>query len=99
MVPELPGPFLIRRSYLIAARWGHLTVEFFLLRDCLEMGPSLLKVEAVRVRFLSYSEEAVRQRPFSPRGVRPRGCQCALCLNGLEAGNSRSLPPQGGGDC
>ncbi len=39
--------------------------------DCLEMGPSLLKVEAVRVRFLRYSEEAVRQRPFSlpPAGV------------------------------
>ena len=51
--------------FLIAAR-GHLTVEFFLLRcDCLEMGPLLLKVEAVRVRFLSYSEEAVRQRPFA----------------------------------
>ena len=70
MAPELPGPFLIRRPYLIAARWGHLTVEFFLLRDCLEMGPPLLKVEAVRVRFLSYSEEAVALTClFPPRGV------------------------------
>ena len=65
MVPALPRPLFDRGSE------GHLTVEFFLLRcDCLQMGPSLLKVEAVRVRFLSYSEEAVRQRPFSlPRGV------------------------------
>ena len=31
----------------------------------------MLKVEAVRVRFLSYSEEEVRQRPFSlPPGER-----------------------------
>ena len=33
----------------------------------------MLKVEAVRVTFLSYSEEAVRQRPFPSPGGRARG--------------------------
>ena len=48
--------------------------------DCLEMGPLLLKVEPVRVRFLSYSEEAVRQRPFSSPPGGPRGSlRCVAC--------------------
>ena len=42
------------------------------------MGPLLLKVEAVRVRFLSYSEEAVRQTSLSILpGVAERGAESA----------------------